>query len=270
MALVPFPGTEPIEPHRDPDSDRQEDDELEEAGGKMSFLEHLDELRKRLLVSVLSLFGGFVICLYFSDKLLAFIMKRLTPFLPGGKMQTIEVMEPFMLQMKVAALAAVFVALPIVLWQLWRFIAPGLYAHEKKFAIPFVFFATFFFAAGAAFSHVLAFPWAFRFFASFSTDYMEFTPRGASVFATYVKMMLAFGVVFQMPTVVFFLARVGGITARFLVRNTKYAILIIFIIAAILSPGTDPVSQLMMAAPMLVLYGLSIIIAWVFQKRSAL
>lgn len=268
MALVPFPGTEPIEPHRDPDTDTYEQDELEEAGGKMSFLEHLDELRKRLLVSVLSLLGGFVISLYFSDKLLAVVMKRLGPFLPGGRLITTEPTEGFMLQMKVAALAGLFLALPVILWQLWRFVAPGLYSHEKKFAVPFVFFATFFFAAGAVFAHVIAFPWAFRFFAGFSTDYLEFTPRGAPTFSLYVKMLLAFGIVFQMPTVVFFLARVGGITSRFLIRNTKYAILIIFIIAAVLSPGTDPVSQIMMAGPMLGLYAISIVIAWIFQKRS--
>ena len=269
MALVPFPGTEPLASRRDPDTDPQELDELEESGAKMSFLEHLDELRKRLLASVLALIGGFVVCAVFSERLLAFVMQRLSPFLPGGKMQLIEPMEGFMLRMKVAALAGLFLALPIVLWHLWRFVAPGLYSHEKKFALPFVFFATFFFAAGAAFSHLLAFPWAFKFFASFSTGYMEFVPTGQSVFRLYVKMMLAFGVVFQMPTVVFFLARVGGITAGFLARNTKYAILIIFIIAAVLSPGTDPVSQLMMAAPMIGLYALSILIAWVFQKRTA-
>jgi sec-independent protein translocase protein TatC len=129
-------------------------------------------------------------------------------------------------------------------------------------------FATFFFTAGALFSHYIAFPWAWEFFASFSTEYMTFTPKVGSVFSLYVKMLLGFGAIFQMPTIVFFLARVGGITARFLVKNIKYAILIIFIIAAVLSPGTDVVSQAMMAGPMLVLYLISIVIAWVFGKRK--
>jgi sec-independent protein translocase protein TatC len=129
-------------------------------------------------------------------------------------------------------------------------------------------FSTFFFVGGGAFSHYLAFPWAWRFFASYATDYMTFLPSISATFSIYVKMLLAFGAVFQMPTLVFFLARVGAVTARMLVRNTKYAVLIIFILGAVLSPGGDVVSQALMAGPMLALYALSIVIAWVFGKRK--
>jgi sec-independent protein translocase protein TatC len=264
MALVKFPGASVPAP--DPDYDQEEDDRT----AKMSFLEHLDELRTRLIVSAVSLSAGFVICLFFAGRIQAFVMRPLYATLPpGGQFIYTQPTEAFMLQLKMAALAGLFLASPVVLWQLWKFIAPGLYAHEKKFAIPFVVFSTFFFVAGALFSHYLAFPWAWRFFASYATDYMTFMPTISATFSIYVKMLLAFGAVFQMPTLVFFLARVGAVTARMLIRNTKYAVLIIFILGAVLSPGGDVVSQALMAGPMLGLYALSIVIAWIFGKRQS-
>jgi sec-independent protein translocase protein TatC len=165
-----------------------------------------------------------------------------------------------------AALAGLLLAMPILVSQIWLFIAPGLYPREKKWAIPFVVFTSIFFLGGALFSHFVVFRLAWSFFAGFSTDYMDFMPKIAPVFSLYVKMMLAMGIVFQLPTLVFFLAKLGLVTPKFLIKNTKYAILIIFIIAAVLTPSADPVTQTAMAAPMMVLYGISIGIAWVFQK----
>ena len=173
-----------------------------------------------------------------------------------------------MLRMKLAALAGLFLALPVILWQIWRFVAPGLYSNEKRLAIPFVFLSTVFFTLGAAFSHYVAFPWTMQFFASFERPDMMFLPAIKPVFAMYVKMMLAMGLVFEMPTAVYFLARVGLVTAGFLLRQFKYALLIIFIAAAILTPGTDVVSQALMAGPMIVLYIISIGIAWLFAKKK--
>jgi sec-independent protein translocase protein TatC len=271
MALASLPGV-PAPPPRPADDEELED----EAGAKMSFLEHLDELRKRLIVSALSLVGGFLVALLFIDRVFGFIMRPLQQVLPhGGRLVYTEPAEAFLLYMKVAALVGLFLAAPIVLWQIWMFVAPGLYAHEKRFALPFVLFSTFFFVCGALFSHYVVFPWAWRFFAQFTTDYMEFMPRIAPTFSLYVRMMLAMGLVFQMPTLVFFLTRVGLVTPRLLVRHTKYAILVIFIVAAVLTPGPDVVSQALMAAPMIALYGLSIVIAWAFapargrQSRAA-
>jgi sec-independent protein translocase protein TatC len=259
MALVPFPGTAPPEPA---------EDQEEDGGGKMSFLEHLDELRQRLIKSLIAVGVGFVIAFAFIERIFAFIMKPLQEVLPeGGKLIYTEPTEAFILYMKIAALVGVILAGPVLLYQLWMFIAPGLYSHEKRFAIPFVVFSTLFFVAGALFSHYMVFPWAWRFFAGFSTDYMEFTPKIAPVFSLYVRMLLAMGVVFEMPTLVFFLARVGIVTPKFLIRNTKYAVLLIFIVAAVMTPGPDVVSQALMAGPMIVLYGVSIGIAWLFQKR---
>ncbi|HSL22935.1 MAG TPA: twin-arginine translocase subunit TatC [Vicinamibacterales bacterium] len=250
--------------------DPEEEAEPEEdATGKMSFLEHLDELRKRLITSVASIAVGFLVCLFFINQIFAFIMRPLQLVLPhGGKFIYTEPTEMFMLQMKGAALAGLVLAAPMVLYQLWLFIAPGLYSHEKKFAIPFVLLTSFFFMAGVAFSHFIAFPWAWVFFASFTTDYVDFMPKVAPVFSLYAKMLLAFGLIFQLPTIVLFLSRFGMITPRFLLRNFKYAFLAIFVIAAVLSPGTDIVSQLMMAVPMLLLYIISIAVAWLFRPRA--
>jgi len=241
----------------------------DEPGGKMSFLEHLDELRKRLVICAVSLLVGFLIGLVFVDRVFAFVMRPLQRVLPQGSMLVYtEPAEAFLLYMKIAALMGLFMALPVILLQVWLFVAPGLYANEKKFAIPFVLFSTVFFSAGAAFSHYAVFPWAWKFFAGFGNDYMQFLPKIGPVFSLYVRMMLAMGAVFQMPTLVMFLARVGLVTPRFLIRHTKYAILIIFILAAVLTPSPDVVSQLLMAGPMILLYGLSIVVAWAFKKRG--
>ena len=234
----------------------------------MSFLEHLDELRTRLTVSALALLGGFLVAFAFSGYVFDFIMRPLQEALPpGGQLVYTEPAEAFLLYLKIAALAGTVLAAPIVMWQLWLFIAPGLYTNEKRYAIPFVLLSSVFFVSGAAFSHYLVFPFAWRFFASFGSDYVEFMPRIAPAFSLYAKLALAMGAVFQMPTLVLFLARMGVVTAGFLVRQIKYAILVIFILAAILTPGPDVVSQLLMAGPMILLYALSILIAWVFGRK---
>ncbi len=263
MSLSPVPAPPPPRP--------TDDDEEEESGigGKMSFLEHLDELRQRLIKALLAVLLGFVVALAFINPIFEFVMTPLQAVLPaGGRLIYTEPTEAFMLYMKMAALVGLMIALPVVLWQVWAFIAPGLYAHEKRFAIPFVAMSTAFFIGGALFSHYVVFPAMWRFFASFSTDTVEFAPRIEPVFSLYVRMALGLGAVFEMPTLVMFLARVGMVTPRFLIRNTKYAILIIFVVAALVTPSPDVVSQFLLALPMFVLYGFSIFVAWVFQKRK--
>jgi sec-independent protein translocase protein TatC len=268
MALVKFPSSVPVPPDPE-DDDRPDSVEDDDAGGKMSFLEHLDELRKRLIVSVYALVAGCVVSFFFVGRTQEFIMLPLYKLMPGGtKLMYTAPTEGFMIMMKIGALGGLFIALPIIVLQLWLFIAPGLYANEKRFAIPFVLFGSLFFIAGAAFSHYVAFPYSWRFFIGFETAYLEFRPTISYVFSLWVKMLLAFGAIFQMPTIVFFLARMGLVTAGFLIKHTKYAVLIIFILGAVLSPGTDIVSQALMAGPMLVLYAISIGIAWAFAKRT--
>jgi sec-independent protein translocase protein TatC len=268
MALVPFPGTKhaaraPIDPD-------EEETDLDGSGAKMSFLEHLDELRKRIIWSLVGLLVGFLVSLVFQNQIFDFIMRPLAATLPaGGKMVYTEPTEGFMLHLKMAFLAGIVVAAPAVMWQVWLFVAPGLYRKEKRLALPFVLSSSLLFVAGAAFNHYVMFPAAFKFLGSFTTDYMTFMPRIAPVFSLYAQLMLAFGLIFQMPVIVFTLARIGILTAGFMWKNTKYAILLIFIIAAVITPTADPLNQTIMAAPMIVLYILSIGIAWAFGKKNA-
>jgi sec-independent protein translocase protein TatC len=244
-------------------------DELELESGRMSFLEHLDELRKRLIASVISLAIGCVIGFFFLDKyIFPFIMLPMQQMLPdGGRLITTEASEFFMLWLKVGLLAGLLIAMPFILYQVWLFVAPGLYSHEKRFAIPFVLFSSIFFFGGATFSHYIAFPVTWAFFIGFNPDFVQFMPKIGPAFALYVKMLLACGIIFQMPVLVFALARMGVVTGGFLVRNFKYATLIIVILGAVLSPGGDIASQMILSGPMMVLYIISIGIAYTFQKR---
>lgn len=272
MALVPFPSQTPERlPDEDPEITRDPDvDEDSEGAGKMSFLEHLDELRKRIIRSVIALFAGFLVACFFIDRLFEFIMRPLHDALPaGGTLVFTEPTEAFVLYIKIAAIAGLILASPAIMSQVWLFIAPGLYSHEKKMAIPFVVLSSIGFVGGAAFSHYIVFPMAWKFFASFTTDYMTFMPRIEPAFGLYMKLLLVFGLIFQMPTVVLFLARMGVLTARFMIRNFKYAVLIIFILAAVLTPTADAFVQTAMAGPMIGLYILSIGLAWLFGKKKA-
>ena len=255
----------------EPPADDDEDDE-DGGGGKMSFLDHLDELRTRLITSFVAIAGGFLVCFGFIAPIFDFIMEPLAAVLEEGvRMIYTNAPEYFFLQLKMAALVGLIVATPVVMSQVWLFIAPGLYAHEKKFAIPFVGFASFFFIGGTLFGHYILFQVAWAFFAGFGAEneYVEFTPRLQDAFSLYVRLVLACGVIFQLPTLVFFLARMGVASPQFLIRNFKYAFLLCFVFAAILTPTPDPVTMTVMAGPMIALYGLSIGIAWLFRKRDA-
>jgi sec-independent protein translocase protein TatC len=218
---------------------------------------------------IYGLVAGCVIAYFFIQRIFDFLMRPLQQMLgPGGFLQYTDGPEPFMLWVKIGFIAGIFISSPWLLWQVWKFIAPGLYMHEKKIAIPFVVLTTGCFISGALFSHYVAFPWTWKFFNSFSTDYMKFVPKIDEAFSLYAKMLFGFGLMFQLPTVVFFLARMGVVTAGFLLKYFKYAVLIITIVAAVVSPGTDAMSTIVFAVPMLALYIVSIAIAFVFQKRK--
>ena len=261
MALVPFPSAT--------SGDDEDPEGFDDSGSKMSFLEHLDELRKRLIYIIYSLIAGCTVAYIFIGHIFDFVMKPMYSILPGGnKLIYTAGGEAFMLYLKIGFLAGIFFASPLIMWQIWKFIAPGLYSHEKKFAIPFVALSTIFFVLGGLFSHFVAFRWTWVFFGSFSTDYMVFMPKVDEAFSLYTKMLLGFGLIFEMPTLVFFLARMGVVTARMLLAYFKYAVLVIFIVAAVLSPGTDAMSQLIMAIPMLGLYVISIGLAALVGKKK--
>jgi sec-independent protein translocase protein TatC len=283
MALVPFPGAAAPEPEqsdvtpysvnspapavssRVTGSDPEDDEPPE---GRMTFLEHLDELRKRITHAVVALLVGFVVAFGFIERTWEFVFARLTAEIPGGQLIFTEPGEAFFLWIKMAAISGLLISSPYVMYQVWLFIAPGLYANEKRLAVPFVICASTLFVGGAAFSHYVLFPLAWQFFASFSNEYLAFTPRVEPVWSLYVKLLLAMGLIFQLPMLMFVLARFGLVTARFLLRNFKYAVLIIFIIAAIVTPDASVIPQVVMAASMTALYLLSIGVVWAFGKKS--
>ena len=267
MPLVPFPSKAAgAIPRLDPDFDDERDDD--DAAGKMSFLDHLDELRRRIIYAVVAIGIGFVISFLFIDEIFNFIMRPLQELLPpGGTLIYTDPTEAFVLYIKIALLAGLLLASPAVMLQVWLFVAPGLYSQEKKWAIPFVAMSSFFFVLGAAFSHYVVFPLTWRFFVSFTTDILSFMPRIEPAFSIYLRLLFAFGLVFQMPTLVLFLARMGVVSARFLIRNFKYAVLIMVVISAVVTPDGGGVSLVAMTGPMILLYGLSIILAWMFGKK---
>lgn len=270
MALVPFPSqnrNDEDPPQKAGFSPFGEDDEPV-GEGRMTFLEHLDELRKRITHAVGGLLVGFILSFVVIDRVQAFIYARLTADIPGGKLIFTEPGEAFFLWMKMAALCGVLIASPYIMLQVWFFIAPGLYAKEKKLAVPFVLSSSALFIAGAAFSHFVVFPIAWKFFAGFSNEYMEFTPRIDPVFGMYVKLLLGIGLTFQLPVLMFVLARLGIVTAGFLMRNFKYAVLLIFIFAAVITPDASPVTQIMVGGPMIVLYLFGVAVAWFFGKSK--
>jgi sec-independent protein translocase protein TatC len=270
MPVVPFPDPQSSKDSSARDvSDSWFDDESE--GGKMSFLEHLDELRKRIIRALLSLSVGVAIAAFFLEDILNFVMRPLSATLPPNASFIFTYpTEAFMLRIRIALIAGLFIATPLVFWQVWQFVAPALYAKERRYAIPFVVLSSIGFIGGAAFSHYVAFPIMWKFFASFSDEMIVFMPRIEDTFSMYMRMLLGMAAVFQMPAMVFFLARMGVITARWMIRQFKYAILVIVVIAAIITPSSDVASQMIVAGPMVILYLLSIAIAWLFgKKRSA-
>jgi len=262
VALVPFPG---------PQSGAYQPELDEDGAGKMSFLEHLDELRKRIVRACIGVLVGILASFAFINPIVNFILTPTWTVLPSGsRMIYTQPGEAFGIYIQVSLIMGVVLAAPWIMYQVWLFIAPGLYANEKRLAIPFVTLSTVGFVGGTVFNHYIVFPMMMRFFASFNTSDLVFMPRLEDVFDLYTKMLLGMGLVFQMPTVVYFLAKMRLVTARFLWRHTKYAILIIFILAAVITPSGDMITQTIFAAPMLVLYALSILIAWlVAPKRES-
>jgi sec-independent protein translocase protein TatC len=263
MALVPFPGKQSEAFELPPD----EDDDS--PGAKMSFLEHLDELRKRIVNSCIAIGVCLIVSFAFINRIVNFLLGPTRKVLPlDVKMIYTQPGEAFGMYITISMIAAAVIASPYVMYQVWMFIAPGLYAKEKRMAIPFVFFTTVGFLAGAAFNHYVAFPFMMSFFASFNGIDLKFMPRLEDVFGLYTKMLLGMGAVFQMPTVIYFLAKMGLVTGPLLWKYGKYAILIAYIVAAVITPTADPVNQTIFAAPMIFLYFLSILIAFIVNPRS--
>ena len=229
---------------------------------KMSLTEHLIDLRKRLTNSIIALGIGFIVCYYFKDWLYAVVTKPLFDALPTNKYLVFTgVTEPFFTFMKISFFASLILTCPFIFYQVWKFIAPALLPKEKKLVLPFVLSSTLLFVSGVVFGYFVVLPTAFEFFASFNNDYLRSMISFSQYFSLFVTFLLGFGLSFQLPILIFFLAKLGIVTDKLLSKNRKYAILLIFVVAAVLTPSPDALSQILMAIPLMFLYEVSIFVA---------
>ncbi len=235
---------------------------------RMPLTAHLEELRTRIIRCLGALAIAFALCYGFADALFAFLLHPLSALRPQ---QTLiigtGVTEAFFTKLKVSLIAATFVASPVLFFQAWRFVAPGLYESEKRLAVPFSLAASAFFVLGAAFCYWVVFPVGYEFFLTeYASIGVEPQIRISEYLSFASRMLLSFGVTFELPVVTFFLARLGVVTHRTLLGVSRYAIVVIFIVAAVLTPGPDVASQMLMAIPLLILYALSVVVAYVVGR----
>jgi len=236
--------------------------------GRMSFLEHLGELRVRLSRALLALAVCFLVAWSQSARICDFLLRPIEPYLGGHKLVFIEITEPFFLYMKVSLLAAVFGASPVILYQVWAFVSPGLTPGEKRYAAPFILIGSAFFLGGGLFGYYVAFPYAARFLLAIAKDF-EPALTIRSLFGFESKIILGMGLVFEMPMAIFLLSRLDIVSPRFLLHHFKYAVLIIFVAAAIITPTPDIVTQCVFALPMIGLYLLGIAASYLVPRRDA-
>ncbi|OQY01583.1 MAG: twin arginine-targeting protein translocase TatC [Desulfobacteraceae bacterium 4572_130] len=235
---------------------------------KNLFTEHLAELRDRLIHSFIAVMIGFIISYCFKEKLFAFLMGPLmTAMGPDNKMIFTGLPEAFFSYLKVALLSGIVLAIPILFYEFWMFVSPGLYKKEKKFLVFVVVLSMVFFLLGSSFGYFIVFPYGFKFFLGFSTETIHAMPSMKEYIGFASKMLLAFGLVFELPLVITFMAKMGLVTVDFLKKNRKYAILIFFTGAALITPP-DVITQTMMAIPLIILYEISIIGAKIFGKEK--
>jgi sec-independent protein translocase protein TatC len=233
---------------------------------RMTLLEHLEELRRRIVYSVVALFLAFLGCWAVAERIFHFLALPIYRFLPpGSKLTFLGVTEPFMLYMKVALLAGCFLAAPVVLYQLWGFISPGLYARERRYAAPFVIFGSLFFLAGGAFAYYIAFPFAVQFLLDVGKEFepMITADRYLSFMMTVI---LGLGLMFELPIVIVLLAKIGLVTPRFLMRHFRWAVIIIVFVAAVVTPTSDIFNLSLFAVPALLLYLLGVAAAFLVTR----
>jgi len=249
------------------DTDPERDEEQEELQGQMSFLDHLEELRKRLIHALIAVGVGLGVCWTFADSLFRAVS---VPIRKAGISALVfsTPTEGFNLELKLALMAGVFLASPFVLGQVWLFISPGLYRHERKYALPFIFFSSLLFVLGGLFGYFVAFPFALQFLLEWEKNMGGNVLINASeYFDLFIMVELGLAIIFEIPAVIFVLSRIGLVSGPFLLRNTRYAILIAFIVAAVITPTTDIPNMMMMAIPMVALYMLGVVVAYVFGKK---
>jgi sec-independent protein translocase protein TatC len=245
------------------------DEEREHGNAAMGFLDHLEELRSRLIRSCIAVAAGMGVAALFLGRIRDFVLAPAVLHLPHD---TSLIMtrpgEGFSFDLDLALLGGAVLSAPFVTYQVWRFVAPGLYAREKRLVIPFILLAIAATVAGAAFSHYVLFPSMMAFFATFDSPKVRLTPRLEDTFELYKNMLLGMVIVFQLPTLAFVLARIGLVTARLLWRQAPYAVFGCFVVSAVMTPSTDPWNQTLFAIPMMALYLISIVVAWLVAPRS--
>ena len=242
--------------------------------GSMSLVEHLEELRRRLVWSLLGIAVAFFACFFYASRIFAYVQRPIMQALRDNHMEQTLIytnpIEPFNLYVKIGLIAGIFLASPFVLYQIWMFIAPGLYRHEKRYVVPFMFSTVGLFLAGGFFGYRIVYPQALTFLIGYGAQFkpMITVSEYTNLFMTII---LGLGAVFELPILIFFLALMGLVSAGWLWRNIRYSILAIFIVAAIVTPTPDVVNMCIFAAPMLVLYVLSIGVAWMVHpsRRKA-
>jgi len=238
------------------------------ADDKQPFLGHLEELRRRLVICAIAVGIGFIFSYIFAKQLFSFLILPLTKVLPDdSRLIFTNLPEMFIAYIKVALVAGIILAIPIIFYQLWMFLAPALYQKEKRYIIPFVLFSSILFAAGALFGYLVVFPYGFKFFVSFATEDIQALPSVKQYFSFAIRLLLAFGLVFEMPIVVLFLTKIGLITPDKMKKFRKFAILSSFILSAILTPP-DVATQLMMALPIIILYEISIFLSKAMYRKK--
>ena len=231
-------------------------------------MSHLEELRKRLVKCAIAVGACFIIGYIFAERLFQLLIAPLKAVMPeGDKLIFTNLPEMFFAYIKVAFVAALLAAAPVIFYQLWQFIAPGLYRTEKKYVIPFVIASTILFVGGSLFGYFVVFPFGFKFFIGFSNEYVKALPSVKQYFSFSIKLLFAFGLVFELPVVIFFLTKIGIVTPKLLREKRKYAILLTFVMAAILTPP-DVVTQCMMAGPLIILYEIGILVSSLARKKK--
>ncbi|GAB6038457.1 hypothetical protein JCM15519_30160 [Fundidesulfovibrio butyratiphilus] len=239
-------------------------------GHEMTLIDHLEELRTRLIRCIVAAVVGFLVCFAFAKEILEILLHPLNAVLPA-KSQVIGtgLTEPLFVSMKAAFVAGIFLTSPYIFVQIWRFISPGLYEEERRLLIPVGFFTALCFVSGACFGYFIVFPFGFKFLANYASEVVTLMPNLKDYYSFALSLLLAFGVIFEMPVFIFFLARLGIVDSRGLRNKRRWAIVIIFIVAAVLTPTPDVVNQLLMACPMVALYEISIWVAHFFGKRKS-
>ncbi|MCG6950277.1 MAG: twin-arginine translocase subunit TatC [Acidobacteria bacterium] len=251
----------------EPEVFENEGEEHEEELPRMTLLDHLDELRRRILFSIIAILVAFLGSWYFAPKIFHWLEKPFLEAVPAGEQLAFtDLPSPFMLYIKVALLTAIFIASPVLLFQVWQFLKPGLYRRERRLFVPFIVFTTLFFVAGGYFGYLVAFPMVVKFLLGVGEGFKQVVTINA-YFSMMSKILLGLGLVFEMPMLIFFLARMGIVSAGQLLRWFRWAVLLIFVVAAIITPTPDVATQTVFAVPMILLYLLGVVVAAIFGKK---